>query len=57
MTGHYARGDIALAEADLDHKPMTDAGEDCICFAVTDAPLHLTGPFGRLLDRFFGDHR
>ena len=57
VTGHYARGDIALAEADLDHKPMTDAGEDCICFAVTDAPLHLTGPFGRLLDRFFGDHR
>ena len=57
ITGHYARGDIAIAEADLDHKPMTDADEDCICFAVTDAPLHLTGPFGRLLDRFFGDHR
>ena len=57
ITGHYARGDIAIAESDLDHKPMTDASEDCICFAVTDAPLHLTGPFGRLLDRFFGDHR
>jgi putative transcriptional regulator len=57
VTGHYARGDIAIAESDLDHKPMTDANEDCICFAVTDAPLHLTGPFGRLLDRFFGDHR
>jgi putative transcriptional regulator len=54
VTGHYARGDIAIAESDLDHKPMTDANEDCICFAVTDAPLHLTGPFGRLLDRFFG---
>jgi putative transcriptional regulator len=57
VTGHYARGDIAIAESDLDHKPMTDAEEDCICFAVTDAPLHLTGPFGRLLDRLFGDHR
>ena len=57
ITGHYARGDIAIAESDLDHKPVTDAGEDCICFAVTDAPLHLTGPFGRLLDRLFGDHR
>lgn len=56
VTGHYSRGDIAIAESDLDHKPMTDANEDCICFAVTDAPLHLTGPFGRLLDRFFGDH-
>lgn len=57
VTGHYARGDIAIAESDLDHKPVTDAGEDCICFAVTDAPLHLTGPFGRLLDRLFGDRR
>ena len=57
VTGHYMRGDIAIAESDLDHKPIADAGEDCICFAVTDAPLHLTGPFGRLLDRLFGDHR
>ncbi|MDB5648528.1 MAG: chrR [Hyphomicrobiales bacterium] len=54
VTGRYSRGDIAIADADLDHKPFTDAGEDCICFAVTDAPLHLTGPFGRLLDRLFG---
>ena len=54
VTGHYGRGDIAIAESDLDHKPITDAGEDCICFAVTDAPLHLTGPFGRLLERFLG---
>ena len=54
VTGRYARGDIAIAEADLDHRPMTDAGEDCLCFAVTDAPLHLTGPVGRLLERVFG---
>jgi putative transcriptional regulator len=33
---------------------MTDEGQDCICFAVTDAPLRLTGPVGRILDRFFG---
>ena len=57
VTGHYGRGDIAIAEADLDHKPVSDEGDDCLCFAVTDAPLHLTGPFGRLLDRLFGDKR
>ncbi len=57
VTGHYGRGDIAVAEADLDHKPVSDAGEDCLCFAVTDAPLHLTGPFGRLLQHLFGDRR
>jgi putative transcriptional regulator len=54
VTGRYGRGDIIIAEADLDHRPMTDENEDCICFAVTDAPLRLTGPVGRILDRFFG---
>ena len=54
VTGRYGRGDIVIAEADLDHRPMTDENEDCICFAVTDAPLRLTGPVGRILDRFFG---
>ena len=57
VTGHYGRGDIAIAEADLDHKPIADEGKDCICFAVTDAPLHLTGPFGRVLEHLFGEKR
>ena len=53
-TGRDGRGDIAIAEADLDHRPLTGEAEDCLCFAVTDAPLRLTGPVGRILDRFFG---
>lgn len=51
--GHYRRGDIAIADAELDHTPVTDADEDCICFAVTDAPLQLTGPVMRLLRKVF----
>jgi putative transcriptional regulator len=54
VTGHYLRGDIAIADADLDHRPVSDPDGDCLCFAVTDAPLHLTGPVGRIIDRFFG---
>ena len=54
ITGRYGRGDIAIADAELDHRPMTDEGQDCLCFAVTDAPLRLTGPVGRILNRFFG---
>jgi putative transcriptional regulator len=54
ITGHYTRGDIAVADAELDHRPRADDGEDCICFAVTDAPLRLTGPFGRIVQRIFG---
>ncbi|MFO1148797.1 MAG: ChrR family anti-sigma-E factor [Alsobacter sp.] len=53
-TGHYRRGDIAIADAELDHHPRADDDEDCICFAVIDAPLRLTGPVGRIVQRFFG---
>ena len=53
-TGHYTRGDIAIAGSDLDHRPIADEDSDCLCFAVTDAPLHLTGPVGRIIDRLFG---
>lgn len=52
-SGHYARGDIAIADGDIDHHPTADADMDCICFAVTDAPLRLTGPVGRIVQRLF----
>ena len=52
-TGRYARGDLAIADSALDHQPVADLGEDCICFAVTDAPLRLTGPVGRIVERLF----
>jgi putative transcriptional regulator len=50
--GHFLRGDVAEADASTDHRPVADPGEDCLCLAVTDAPLRLTGPFGRLLNPF-----
>ncbi len=46
---HYGVGDLCLA-ASPEHMPVADAGQDCICLAVLDAPLALTGPFGRLLN-------
>lgn len=51
--GHYRRGDIAMGDSELDHTPVADRDEDCICFAVTDAPLQLTGPVARLLRKVF----
>lgn len=53
INGRYARGDIAIADMDVDHQPTADASEDCFCFAVTDAPLRLTGPIGRIVQKFF----
>ena len=50
--GHYARGDIAIADAHVDHQPVADPTEDCLCLTVTDAPLRLTGTFSRFLNPF-----
>ena len=48
-TGHFVRGDVAIADPAVQHKPIADPGEDCVCLAVTDAPLRFTGPIARLL--------
>ena len=48
--GHFLRGDFAEADPSINHRPIADPGDDCLCLAVTDAPLRLTGPVGRLLN-------
>jgi putative transcriptional regulator len=50
--GCYVRGDLVIADASVDHRPMADEDGDCLCLAVTDAPLRLTGMFGRFLNPF-----
>ncbi len=54
MLGNYRRGDVAVADSEIDHRPVIDQGSDCICFVVTDAPLRLTGPIGRIFSRLMG---
>ena len=51
-TGTYTVGDIAIADENVDHQPIAGQGTECICFAVVDAPLKLTGPIGRLISPF-----
>jgi putative transcriptional regulator len=50
-TGVYSRGDMAVVDSDVDHKPVAGADEDCICFAVSEGPVKLTGPIARLFQR------
>lgn len=52
VLGSYERGDIAVNDSSVDHRPVADEDGDCVCFAVTDAPLRLTGVIGRLLNPF-----
>jgi len=51
-TGNYRRGDIQVADENLEHQPHAGAGEDCICLAVTDAPLQFSSFSARLVQPF-----
>lgn len=48
----FARGDVEIADEDLEHTPIADMSEDCICLAVTDAPLRFTKLMPRLFQPF-----
>jgi putative transcriptional regulator len=49
----FGRGDIEIADEDVQHTPVALAGEDCICLAVTDAPLRFRGLVPRLAQPLF----
>ena len=48
-TAHFKRGDVEIADEDMHHTPVADTHSDCICLAVTDAPLKFSGVLPRLL--------
>jgi putative transcriptional regulator len=52
--GRYGRGDIALADEDVDHSPVAENDGPCICLAITDAPLRLTGSYRQFFSDFIG---
>jgi putative transcriptional regulator len=48
----FGPGDIEIADHDLEHTPVAEPGEDCICLAATDAPLKFSGFVPRIAQRF-----
>jgi len=52
--GEYSVGDFLIRDSSISHSPSADV--DCICLAVTDAPLHYTGMFGPLINWFASRH-
>ncbi|MCO6384109.1 ChrR family anti-sigma-E factor [Oceanicola sp. 502str15] len=52
-TGRFGVGDLEVADEELEHTPVADAGETCICLAATDAPLRFSALVPRLLQRLF----
>ena len=53
-TDRFARGDVEVANEDLNHTPTAEEGLDCICLAATDSPLRFNGIIPRLAQRFVG---
>ncbi|OWU83382.1 transcriptional regulator [Oceanicola sp. 22II-s10i] len=52
-TGRFGPGDLEIADEELEHTPVADPGEACICVAATDARLRFRSALPRLLQPFF----
>ncbi len=50
----YERGQLALADQHIQHRPRAEGDVDCICLAVNDGALRFTDSFGRVARDFFG---
>jgi putative transcriptional regulator len=52
-TDRFGPGDLEIATEELEHTPVAEAGEACICLAATDAPLRFSALMPRLLQPLF----
>ncbi|MDH2433114.1 ChrR family anti-sigma-E factor [Pokkaliibacter sp. MBI-7] len=52
--GRFCPGDVADLDPEVEHQPIADRDQDCICLIATDAPLRFRGIVPRLLQPFFG---
>ena len=49
--GEFVAGDFIHLTESHHHRPVAGK-EGCVCIAVTDAPMHFTGPIGPILNYF-----
>jgi putative transcriptional regulator len=48
----FGRGDVEIADETLEHTPVAEEGEACICLAATDAPLRFNAIIPRIAQPF-----
>lgn len=51
---HFGPGDIEDADGSLTHQPIAGEEEDCICLAITDAPLKFSNRLLRFVQPILG---
>lgn len=52
--GRFQVGDVADLDNQLEHQPIVDTDQECICLIATDAPLKFSGLMGKLVQPFIG---
>jgi putative transcriptional regulator len=50
--GHYGPGDFDLGDETVDHQPVVEAGQECICLVAMQGELRLNGLIGRVMQPF-----
>lgn len=50
----FGPGDIEDADGSLTHQPIADEDQDCICLAITDAPLKFSSRLLRMVQPLLG---
>ena len=52
--GRFGPGDVADLDEHVEHQPMVDSSEPCICLVATEAPTRFKSFFGRLFQPLVG---
>jgi putative transcriptional regulator len=50
--GRYGPGDFDIGDETIDHRPIVDAGQDCVCLVAMRGKLRLNGLIGRIMQPF-----
>jgi len=53
-TGRYSKGDISLLDGEVEHQPLIDEDEECICLVLTQNPLRFKGAIPKIAQSFIG---
>lgn len=49
---HFGPGDFDLGDETVDHEPVVDSGQDCVCLVAMQGSLRLNGILGRIVQPF-----
>ncbi len=52
--GHYKQGDLADVDSSVQHQPVVDSDQPCICLIATDQRLKFTSALNRMLQPLVG---